>query len=81
MSRGTLSDLLLDVKNDWDHEITPTVLNVGKAGMLLGIAGRSGESIDRLDFIFTKEKIKKRSVEDMKLTPDIDEINLRESNK
>lgn len=56
------------------------MLDVGNAGMLLGIAGRSGESIDRLDFIFTKEKVKSRSIEDMTLTPDIDEINLRESN-
>lgn len=76
-----MTDLLIDVKNDWDHEIRPTVLDVGNAGMLLGIAGRAGESIDRLDFIFTKEKVKSRSVEDMKLSPDIEEINLRKSNE
>lgn len=77
----TATNTYSDVKNDWDHEITPDVMDVGGAGMLLGIAGRSGASIDRLDFIFAKEKIKKRSIEDMTLTPDIDEINLRESNR
>lgn len=49
--------------------------------MLLGIKGRAGASIDRLDFIFANKKVKKRSVENLELQPSIDEINARLSNE
>ena len=69
------------LSHDWAHQVDPLDGDVGKAGMLLGIAGRSGEAIDRLEFIFAKEKVKKRSIENMVLEPSIEEVNLLQSNK
>lgn len=48
--------------------------------MLMGVQGRSGANIDRLDLLFASAPIKKRSVEEMVLSPTIEEINFRQTN-
>jgi hypothetical protein len=48
--------------------------------MLMGVQGRSGENIDRLVLLFASDPIKERSVEDMVLSPTIEEINFRQTN-
>ena len=48
--------------------------------MLMGIEGRSGANIDQLVLFFASHPIKKRSIEDMELSPTIEEINFRQSN-
>jgi hypothetical protein len=51
--------------------------------MLVGIYGRHGGTvgaIDALTFMFAKDKILEKSIENMVLTPSIDEINLKAAN-
>jgi hypothetical protein len=59
-------------------------VDVGKSGMLIGIKGRhtGGEgNINQLTFIFAKEAIEERSIEEMELIPTLDEINKKQTNE
>jgi len=70
----------LNVANDYAHEMMPYDVDV-KGGILLGMLGRAGRSIDALEFVFAKDEVKSLSIEDMVLSPSFEEINQRTSNE
>lgn len=49
------------------------------SGLLLGMMGRAGNSIDCLEFMFAKDDLESVSIEDMKLSPSVAELNQREA--
>ena len=74
----------MEVKSDY-AEGSGIKLDTGRAGLLLGMHGRHGGSsqemdghpgcIDRLDFVFSKRKIKSKRIDNLKYTPDPEDIN------
>jgi len=52
-------------------------LSIGK-GLLLGIMGRAGEGLDRLDFIFANDKVDSIAVDAKKVVPSLEELNDRD---
>lgn len=68
-----------------------TRIDIGRSGLLLGMHGRHGGSyeemdghpgcIDRIDFVFAKRRIKSKRVDNIKYTPDPEEINELGSNE
>jgi hypothetical protein len=68
----------LDVSND--HSDQPADYKAQlNGGSLLGIRGVAAGSIDGINLILSKSKIRSRRIIDMKLNPSIDEINSQES--
>jgi len=70
----------IDVGHGDTDGVEPNRLDIGRSGMLMGVGGRSGANIDRIELLFASDPIKKRSVEDMEISPTIEEINFRQTN-
>lgn len=73
-----------DVASDY-AEGSGTKVDTGRSGLLLGMHGRHGGSseemdgspgcIDRLDFVFAKRRVKSKRIDNIKFTPDPEDIN------
>lgn len=71
---ATFANTRVEWKKRNKHKEPPFHAWVG-SGVLLGIRGRSGMSIDRLEFIFAWSPINDVVIDDLVLSPSMEEIN------